>query len=77
MDKSRDNFRTIFNPLRKILPYVRYIGAAKLPPGGKYRNTHIGFEICYVDSGLGEFQQGKTYAINSGRVTSFSLYPGI
>lgn len=59
MEKSADNFRTIFNPLRKVLPYVRYIGAAKLPPGGKYRNIHAGFEICYVDSGHGEFQQGK------------------
>ena len=57
--KTKGSDKTIFSPLDRLLPSIRYTGTAELPPGGNYRNSHVAVEICYIESGRGEFQQGR------------------
>jgi len=72
---NKDNFKTIFFPLKKVLPSIRYVGATHFPPGGKYQNVHNALEICYIDSGGGRFLQGKNIRFNFRKGNIFLIKP--
>ncbi|MBU0716376.1 MAG: AraC family transcriptional regulator [Verrucomicrobia bacterium] len=75
MKQNENNFKTTFWPLRDVLPFVRYAGAAEFHPGGKYQNSHIALEICYVASGAGSFKQGKNARFDLGKGDVFLIKP--
>lgn len=68
--KSKGSDKTIFSPLGKIFPSIRYTGTAELLPGGNYRNSHVALEFCCIESGRGEFrQEGKArFKFRSGDI---------
>ena len=71
--ERKNQNKTVFFPLPEIAPFIRYVGTAQLPPEGKYQNTHIGVEICYICSGKGKFCQKKDIHFNFYRGDIFII----